>query len=151
MRRLPLSLRSKVENQLKELLEEDVIEQVDGPTPWVSPIVVVPKPSGDIRICVDMQIPNTAVLQEKHVIPTVDKVILDLNQSSYFSWIDVKMAYHQLEIEEASRPITAFATHMDVFRYKRLLFGLKSASEHYQKTMQQILRGCEGVKIFLMI
>ena len=98
-----------------------------------------------------MRIPNTAVLPEKHVIPTVDEVILDLNQSSYFSRIDVKMAYHQLEIEEASRPITAFATHMGVFRYKRLLFGLKSASEHYQKTIQQILQGCEGVKIFLMI
>ena len=146
VRPLPFSLRSKVENKLKELLREDVIEQVDGPTLWVSPIVVVPKPSGDIRICVDMRIPNTAVLPEKHVIPTVDEVILDLNQSSYFSRIDVKMAYHQLEIEEASRPITAFATHMGVFRYKRLLFGLKSASEHYQKTIQQILQGCEGVK-----
>ena len=146
VRRLPFSLRSKVENKLKELLREDVIEQVDGPTPWVSPIVVVPKPSGDIRICVDMRIPNATVLPEKHVIPTVDEVILDLNQSSYFSRIDVKMAYHQLEIEEASRPITAFATHMGVFRYKRLLFGLKSASEHCQKTIQQILQGCEGVK-----
>ena len=92
-----------------------------------------------------MRIPNTAVLPEKHVILTVDEVILDLNQR-YFSRINVKMAYHQFEIEEASRPITAFATHMDVFRYKRLLFGLKSASEHYQKTIQQILQGCEGVK-----
>ena len=80
------------------------------------------------------------------VIPTVDEVILDLNQISYFSQINMKMANHQLEIEEASRPITAFVTRMGVFRNKIPLFGIKSASKHCQKTIQQILQGCEGVK-----
>jgi hypothetical protein len=56
-------LRKKVEDELKRLEELDIIERVDGPTPWVSPIVVAPKPKNpdEIRICVDMRLPSKAV------------------------------------------------------------------------------------------
>ena len=61
-RRIPFHMRRKVEEKLVRLEELDIIEQVDGPTPWVSPIVAVPKPKSpnEVRICVDMPIPNTA-------------------------------------------------------------------------------------------
>jgi hypothetical protein len=73
--------------------------------------------------------------------------LYDLNESTIFSKLDIKWTYHQLEIEESSRYITCFGTHVGVFRYKRLLFGLKSASEHYQKTLQQeLIHGCEGLQ-----
>jgi hypothetical protein len=54
-----------VERKLKELLENDIIERVDGPTPWISPIVVVPKPDGEDGLCVNTRQANTAVLPEK--------------------------------------------------------------------------------------
>ncbi|XP_077977479.1 uncharacterized protein LOC144433041 [Glandiceps talaboti] len=55
VRRTPFSLRQKVKAKVDELIEMDIIEPVDGPTPWVSPVVVVPKPNGEIRLCVDMR------------------------------------------------------------------------------------------------
>ena len=53
-RHLPYSLRDKVEAKLDELLEAYIIEKVEGPTPLISSVIVVPKVSGDIRICMDM-------------------------------------------------------------------------------------------------
>ena len=85
---------------------DDIIEPVEGPTPWVSPLVIIPKPSGDIRICVDIRQANTAVIRERHPIPTVDEVIQRMNGSTVFTKLDLQCAYHQLELEEKSREIT---------------------------------------------
>ena len=143
-RRIPFSLRKKVENKLQELLEKDIIEKVEGPTPWVSPVCVVPKPTGEIRLCVDMRRANEAVQRERHPIPTMDEVLHEMNQSTVFSKIDLKWGFHQIELEEESRSITTFATHCGLFRYKRLMFGITSAPETYQHIIQQVLQGCEG-------
>ena len=143
-RRIPFSLRAKVEAKLKELVEADIIEEVEGPTPWVSPVCVVPKPSGDIRLCVDMRRANEAILHERHPIPTVDEVLQNMNQSTVFSKLDLKWGFHQIELSEDSREITTFTTHAGLFRYKRLMFGINSAPELYQHIIQQVLQGCEG-------
>ena len=58
-RRIPFHVRGNVEKELERLGRLDIIERVEGPTPWISPIVVVPKKSGEVRICVDMREANT--------------------------------------------------------------------------------------------
>ena len=83
MRRVPFSMRDKLEQKLNELVDLDVIEKAEGPTPWISPVVVVPKPNGDIRLCVDMRQANGAIVRERHPIPTVDEVLHDLNGSMF--------------------------------------------------------------------
>ncbi|XP_033115251.1 uncharacterized protein LOC117115521 [Anneissia japonica] len=60
--RIPFNLREKLENKLDELEKLDVIEKTDGPTPWVSPVVVVPKGDNDIRLCIDMRRANEAII-----------------------------------------------------------------------------------------
>ena len=83
LRRLPFGLRGKVGKKLDELLQEDIIEKVPcGPTEWTSPLVVVPKPDGDIRICVDMRRANEAIERERHPISTIEEVLHDLNGST---------------------------------------------------------------------
>ena len=146
MRRVPFSMRDKLEQKLNELVDLDVIERAEGPTPWISPVVVVPKPNGDIRLCVDMRQANGAIVRERHPIPTVGEILHDLNGSTVFSKLDIKWAFHQVELSEASRPITTFATHKGLFRYKRLMFGVSCAPEMYQRVIQQVLEGCDGVR-----
>ncbi|VDI68014.1 Hypothetical predicted protein [Mytilus galloprovincialis] len=111
--RIPFHIRKQVEAELEKLEKQDIIEKVDGPTPWVSPIVVAPKPKNknEIRLCVDMREPNKAILRSRHITPTLDDMILDLNGSKVFSKMDLRSGYHQLELNEESRNITTFTTH----------------------------------------
>ncbi|CAG2225151.1 unnamed protein product [Mytilus edulis] len=82
MRRVPFNLRDKLGKKLDELLDLDIIEHVNEPSEWVSPVVVVPKCSGDdIRLCVDMRQANTAVKRVRHPIPTIDELVQDMNSS----------------------------------------------------------------------
>ena len=147
VRRLPFGLREKVDKKLDELLKEDIIEEVHSdPTELVSPLVVVPKRDGDLRICVDMRRANEAIERERHPIPTIEEVLHDLNGSTVFSKLDLRWGFHQVELDPESRQITTFITHRGLFRYKRLMFGINSAPEKYQKIVKDALIGFKGVK-----
>ena len=131
VRRLPFGLRNKVDEKLDELLDIGTIEEVleATPTTWVSPLVVVPKADGkDIRVCVDMRRANEAIIRERHPIPTIEEVLYDLNGATVFSKIDLRWGLHQIEQEEDSRAITTFITHRGLYRYRRLMFGITSAT-----------------------
>ena len=145
-RRIPFHMRKKVEKELKRLEDEDIIEKVDGPTPWVSPIVVAPKPKkpSEIRLCVDMRLPNQAIKRTRHITPTLDDIVGQLNQSTVFSKLDLTSGYHQLELDEKSRNITTFTTHVGLRRYKRLNFGVTSAAEVFQNHISEILSDITG-------
>jgi hypothetical protein len=97
-RRIPFHLQTAVENELKQMLADDIIEPVTGPVSWVSPLVIVNKPRqpGKIRICVDTRAANTAILRQRHVMPTLDDLIHQLNGSRVFSKLDLRNAFLQL-------------------------------------------------------
>ena len=82
VRRTPFSLRDKVKRKVEEPVSMDIIEPVNGLTPWVSPVVVVPKQNDEIRLCVDMRRANEATIREHYPVPTVDEVLESLKQSS---------------------------------------------------------------------
>ena len=65
-RRIPFHVRKDVKNEHERLEKMDVIEKVEGPTPWTSPIVVIPKQTCGVRICVDTREPNKAIRRERH-------------------------------------------------------------------------------------
>ena len=147
VRRLPFGLREKVDKKPDELLKEDIIEEVhSSPTEWVSLFVVVPKLDGYIRICVDMRRANEAIERERHPIPTIKEVLHDLNRSTVFSKLDLKWGFYQVDLDPESSHITTFITHRGLFRYKRLMFGITSAPEKYQKIVKDALIGCKRVK-----
>lgn len=69
-RRIPVHVRKDVKSELHRIQSMDIIEEVEGAMPWVSPIVIVPKKSGEIHICVDMREANKAIKREKHLMPS---------------------------------------------------------------------------------
>jgi hypothetical protein len=147
-RRIPFHVRKKVEEKLMQLKDADIIERSEGPTPWVSPIVVVPKPRNpqDIRICVDMRSANRAIVRERHIIPTIDDIAVDLNGCKMFSKLDLTQGYHQILLHPDSRYITTFSTHIGLWQYKRLNFGMSCSAEIFQRIISDVIAGIPGTR-----
>ena len=85
------------------------------------------------------------LLRERHPIPTVEEVLNELNGSTVFNKLDFKWGFHQVELDAESRRIITFVTHRGLYQYKRLMFGITSAPEKYQKIVKDTLIGCKGV------
>ena len=83
LRRLPLSVRDAVSKETDRLLKEGIIEKIDA-SPWVSPIVVVQKKSGGIRMCVDLRAPNKAVVIDSYPLPHIDELLSLLKGATVF-------------------------------------------------------------------
>ena len=128
-RRIPFHLRKQVEQELVALEQQGIIEKVDGPAPFVSPLVIVPKKDGGVRLCVDMRTLNKAIRGERHPTPTIDDLIHSMNGAKVFSKLDLRAGYHQSTLAPESRYITTFATHQGLRCYRKLNFGTCSASE----------------------
>ena len=137
-------MRQKVSAALKQLEDDDIIETVEGPTPWISPLVIITKNDGTVRLCVDMRMANHAIQRERHPSPTVDDLINELNGAQVFSKLDLRAGYHQLSLAPESRYITTFATDKGLRRYKRLNFGTNSASELFQQVIQDQIHDISG-------
>ncbi|XP_058449428.1 uncharacterized protein K02A2.6-like [Malaya genurostris] len=149
-RRIPIPLQGLVENELKNLMDQDVIELAPSKVSWVSPLVVRPKNGGkEVRICVDMRSANKAIIPDRHPLPTFDGIMPYLNGCRVFSKLDLRKAFHQIELSPESREITTFVTHSAFYRYKRLMFGMNCASEIFQREMERILKGLKGVRNFI--
>ncbi|KAG6454310.1 hypothetical protein O3G_MSEX008647 [Manduca sexta] len=149
-RRVPIPLEELVAKKLKELQDSDIIEEVNEPSPWVSPMVPILKEGGkEVRICIDMRRANEAIIRENHPLPTMNELLPNFRQAQYFSKLDIKNAFHQLEISEECRYITTFSTSKGLFRYKRLMFGISCAPEMFQKILEKVLLGCMGTFNFI--
>ena len=114
---------------------------MEGPTTWASLVVVAPKPSGEIRICVGMRRANEAIIRDWLPIPTVDEVLEELHGSIVFLKLDLRHGFHHVELHADS----AFVTHDSFFCYKRLSFGVNVAPEKYQHIISQVIADIERV------
>ena len=122
LRRLPYHTGVKLSEELDRSLKLDITESLDEPTPWINPVVAMPKNSGQIHLCLVMRRANEAIIRERFPIPTLDEVVQGMHGAKMFSKLDLKGGYHQLELEEHSREIITSSTHKGLCRYKRLIF-----------------------------
>uniref|UniRef100_A0A3B3T9U7 Gypsy retrotransposon integrase-like protein 1 n=1 Tax=Paramormyrops kingsleyae TaxID=1676925 RepID=A0A3B3T9U7_9TELE len=148
LRRLPFAIRDAVSQELKRLDSEGIIEKIDSSV-WVSPLVAIKKKSGAVRLCVDLQEPNKAVVIDGHPLPHIDEVFTELRGAVMFSTIDLQNAYHQVLLHPDSRDLTAFISHDGLFRFTRVPYGLASAPSAFQRMMSQVLAGQDGVQCYL--
>ncbi len=102
-----------------------------------------------MRLCIDLRGPNKAVVPDKYPLPTIEELTTLFYGSSVFTKLDLKQGYMQIPLHEDSRNLTAFVTHMGLFHFKRIPFGLSSAPSCFQKIMATVLAGLPGTAVYL--
>lgn len=96
-RRIPVAVEKLVNEKIDDMLQQGIIERINKPSSWVSPMVIIPKQnSNEIRICIDMRRANQAVDRENHPLPTFEDFLPELGNAKWFSKIDIKNAFHQV-------------------------------------------------------
>lgn len=146
LRQIPFKMGTQVENKIVELERNDIIKKTSGPIPKVSNVVAVPKQNNRVRLAIDMRQANKAILRERFPMPNIDETLQQMNGASIFSRLDLTEAFHQIELNENSRYITTFVCHKGLYRFKRLNYGISSASELFQRILQQILQDIPNCK-----
>ena len=144
-RHIPIPLRSKVRNELDRMERLGAISKVETPTPWCAGMVVVPKSSREVRICVDLKPLNESVLREVHPLPKVETTLAQLSGAKVFSKLDANSGFWQIPLDPDSRLLTTFLTPFGRFCFNKLPFGICSAPEHFQRRMCNILAGLPGI------
>lgn len=148
-RPVPYALRPLVELELDRLTQSGVLEPVSH-SDWAAPIVTVPKRDGEVRICGDYKVTvNPALDVDQYPLPRPEDLFATLAGGKYFSTMDLSHAYNQLPLDDKSRQFLVINTQRGLYEYTRLPFGVASAPSIFQKTMDTILQGMNGVICYL--
>ena len=117
---------------------------------WGTPLVIVRKPEGKIRMCGDYKVTlNPMIAEVSTPCLNVEDLLSEVGDSSYFSKVDLEGAYLQLKLNEKSKKLTTINTPWGLFQYNRLPFGVKSAPAIFQTAMLKIVSGLEGILVYL--
>ena len=130
-RNVPLPLRKKVQDELARMESLGVISRVEEPTPWCAGMVVVPKKSGTVCICVDFRPLTDNILRDVHPLLKVDETLAQIVGATVFSKLDANCGFLQIPLEEQSRSLTTFITLFGCYCINKLPFGISSIPEHF--------------------
>ncbi len=128
-----------IEDQIQIMLEENIIKP--SSSPWAAPVVIVKKPCGDHRFCIDYRGLNHLTLKDSYPLPRVDESLDFLARGKFLTTLDLARGYWQVSVEKQSRPKTVFVSHCGLFQFKVLPFGLSNAPATFQRVMNNILAG----------
>ncbi len=144
-RRVPIPLENKIKEELERMERMGVISRIEQPTEWCAGMVPVVKPNGQIRICVDLTKLNEAVCRERHILPSVEQSLAQLNGATIFTKLDAQSGFWQIPLVKECRELTTFITPFGQFCFNVLPFGINSGPEHFQRRMSQLLDGITGI------
>ncbi|XP_011685490.1 PREDICTED: uncharacterized protein K02A2.6-like [Wasmannia auropunctata] len=148
-RQIPYAMEKSLEKEISRLESLDIIERVHL-SDWSTPIVIVKKPDGKIRLCADYSTGvNNALRGNSYPLPNIDLIMSKLNGNSYFSVLDLSDAFLQIEVAKDHRDVTAITTPKGLYRFKRLPFGIKTAPTIFQQAMNFTLSGLDGVYAYI--
>ncbi|KFD64390.1 hypothetical protein M514_09069 [Trichuris suis] len=146
-RPVPLCPLAKVDPEIRRLVKDGVLEPVVD-SKWATPLVCVLKRDGSVRVCADYRASvNPAISNNVYPLPTLDEAFAALAGGKCFTRLDLRNAYLQMPVDEASSNILTVNTPLGLHRVNRLPFGLKSAPAIFQRVMVSLLKDIEGVQV----
>ena len=134
--------KQEIDRQVDDMLQKGIIRE--SVSPWSSPVVLVKKKNGSFRFCVDVRKVNAVTRKDSFPMPLVSDTLDALNGTKYFSTLDLKLGYWQIEIHPECREKTAFVTHNGLYEFNVMPFGLTNSGASFQRLMGLILRRLES-------
>ena len=145
-RRVPIALHAKLKSELDRMESLGVIDRVTEPTDWVNSLVVVQKPNGQIRVCLDPKDLNKAIKRHHYQLPMAEDILSRMSGAKFFSKLDASSGYWQICVDKESSKLLTFNSPFGRYKFNRLPFGVHHASEAFQADVAEILEGIEGVQ-----
>lgn len=148
-RPVAFALREKVDREIDRLIELGILEPVEC-SAHASPIVPVLKRDGSVRLCADYSVSiNKQLLVEQYPLPTTNELFSKISGGQQFTKLDLSMAYNQFMLDDESKNLTTVNTSRGLLRYNRLVFGLASGPSIFQRAIEGVLSGIDGVLCLL--
>ena len=135
--RYPEKAKEIIANLLLDMKEKDIIEP--STSAWLSPIVLVAKPDGSKRMCLDYREVNKHLAEDIHPLPRLEELVEVAAGHKYYATLDMREAYFQLVLDQDSRDLTTFSDGVSLFRFKRLPFGLNCSPAIFSRKMAEII------------
>ena len=146
--KIPQKLEEEVNKEIEKMLQLGIIRP--SMSPWASPVVIVPKPDGTIRFCVDYRKVNKVTKMDAYPIPSMERMIEKVASAKYISTIDLTKGYWQIPLETSTIEKSAFITTKGLYEFLVMPFGMKTAPATFQRMMSEIvLRGLEFADAYI--
>nr|GEX16612.1 hypothetical protein [Tanacetum cinerariifolium] len=144
--RLAPTEMKELAEQLKELFDKGFIRP--SSSPWGAPILFVKKKDGSFRMCIDYRELNKLILKNRYPLPRIDDLFDQLQGSSIYSKIDLRLGYHQLRVREEDISKTTFRTRYRHYEFQVMPFGLTNAPAEHAKHLKTILELLKKEKLY---
>ena len=138
----------KIDEEIDQLKEVGFIYEIEHTT-WVSPLVVVTKKNGKLRVCINLKKVNAATIRDHYPLPIIDHVIERVARTKVYSFLDGFSRYNQISIDPRDQHKTAFASERVTFAPRVMPFGFTNAPATFQHLMYHVFRAF--LRIFLEV
>ena len=138
--RTPQSMMQKVKAEIDNMLDLGVIESTTSA--YASPIVVVAKPNGDIRLCTDFRALNKISEFDPYPIPRIDEILDVVANAKYITTLDLTKGFYQVPLDKQAKAKSAFITPFGQYAYNVMPFGMMNSSATFQRLVDTVLQGC---------
>lgn len=135
--RIPPTQYQEVKDHIQKLLEDDIIQE--SHSPYASPVVIVRKKDGSMRLCVDYRRLNAKTVRDAFPLPRIEESLDAVGDAKWFSTLDLASGFNQVAMDPADRHKTALITPFGLYEYNRMPFGLTNAPATFSRLMQRCL------------
>ncbi|GFT25932.1 retrovirus-related Pol polyprotein from transposon 297 [Trichonephila clavipes] len=137
------SKKEILKQEIDRLLSEGIIGECESP--YASPVVLIPKPNGTFRLCIDYRKLNEITVADTYHLPRMDDLLHQAKLTPFMSTLDLRAGYHQVKVHVEDQDKTAFVCPFGTYRFLRMPYGLRNAPATFQRLMNRFCNGLEDI------